>query len=220
MNPLYQECSGESTSLLPLRELSPEVIDPAFERLIENLLKEAESPEDFVRATRAQAAKWDEEIGNLRNKPLAQPLHTFAGDEVSIPSYISKLAQTLAAVKMLHLQERRRPIGREEAGRLLELKMSRGGPAVLRNLQETVSALLGVQIDAFRSDVAASGNSTPAELDVDNFLVQVNGAGIREALRLILDYEFLKPEILLIEEPEVHLHPGLETRACSHYYNI
>jgi putative ATP-dependent endonuclease of OLD family len=34
---------------------------------------------------------------------------------------------------------------------------------------------------------------------------------IREALRLILDYEFQHPDILLVEEPEIHLHPALET---------
>jgi len=98
--------------------------------------------------------------------------------------------------------------------------MSRGGPAVLRSLQETVSTLLGVQIDAFRSDASPSRSETVAELDVDNFLVQVNGAGIREALRLILDYEFLKPEILLVEEPEIHLHPGLETSMMRYLRRI
>jgi len=53
--------------------------------------------------------------------------------------------------------------------------------------------------------------STNAEMDVDNFLVEVNGSGIREALRLVLDVEFERPDILLVEEPEIHLHPALET---------
>jgi putative ATP-dependent endonuclease of the OLD family len=48
-------------------------------------------------------------------------------------------------------------------------------------------------------------------MDVDNFLVELNGSGIREALRLILDTTFEEPDILLVEEPEIHLHPGLET---------
>ena len=46
-------------------------------------------------------------------------------------------------------------------------------------------------------------------MDVDDFLVEANGAGIREALRIILDLELKSPELVLIEEPEVHLHPGL-----------
>src|SRR5205085_3424433 len=49
-----------------------------------------------------------------------------------------------------------------------------------------------------------------ARLDADNFLVQVNGSGIKEALRLLIDIELEKPSIMLIEEPEIHLHPALE----------
>ncbi len=47
-------------------------------------------------------------------------------------------------------------------------------------------------------------------MDIDEFLVDANGAGIREALRIILDIELKTPTIVLIEEPEIHLHPGLE----------
>jgi putative ATP-dependent endonuclease of the OLD family len=95
--------------------------------------------------------------------------------------------------------------------------MSRGGGAVLASIQQTVNSLLGVSIDAFAGPVSdrpsvlrprASGPS--AELDVDDFLVQVNGSGVREALRLVLDVEFERPHILLVEEPEIHLHPALE----------
>ncbi len=46
-------------------------------------------------------------------------------------------------------------------------------------------------------------------MDVDDFLVEANGAGIRESLRLILDLELKNPQLVLIEEPEIHLHPGL-----------
>ena len=43
------------------------------------------------------------------------------------------------------------------------------------------------------------------------FVVEVNGSGIKEALRLLLDIEFEEPSLLLVEEPEIHLHPGMET---------
>ena len=53
-------------------------------------------------------------------------------------------------------------------------------------------------------------------MDIDEFLVEANGAGIREALRIILDLELKKPNIVLVEEPEVHLHPGLEKAIHSY----
>ena len=78
---------------------------------------------------------------------------------------------------MTYLTERREPIGRKEAAQLLELKVRRGGPEKLKTIQETVSALLGVEIDAFRAETGAATSldmmrGTAAELDVDKFLVQ------------------------------------------------
>jgi putative ATP-dependent endonuclease of OLD family len=70
--------------------------------------------------------------------------------------------------------------------------------------------VLGVNIEAFQSPKSSKQSGKGAEIDVDESLVQFNGSGIREALRIILDIEFLRPDIILIEEPEVHLHPSLE----------
>lgn len=143
-------------------------------------------------------------------KELSKTITTFAGDELSIPDYISNLLTEISKLKVLNLTERREPIGEEEASRLLEYKVSRGGSTTLREIQNTVSSLLGVNIDAFQGSPQSSKSEKVAELDVDNFLVQINGSGIREALRIILDTEFLHPDILLIEEPEAYLHPSLE----------
>lgn len=98
---------------------------------------------------------------------------------------------------------------------LLRLKTKRGGAEALARLQKTVRALLGVTVDAFEPELPAGSPrddriGPEAEMDVDDFLVQANGAGIREALRIILDLELRTPSFALIEEPEVHLHPGLE----------
>ncbi|MEH1852415.1 MAG: AAA family ATPase [Nostoc sp.] len=123
-------------------------------------------------------------------------------------------------MKVLYLTERRKQIGKQEAERLLELKVKRGGNETLKNIQETVSSLLGVNIDAFESSSIASTRQKSAEMDVDNFLVEVNGSGIKEALRLVLDVEFGNPDILLVEEPEIHLHPALETSMMRYLKRI
>jgi len=71
-----------------------------------------------------------------------------------------------------------------------------------------------VQVDAFEPEQPTrrrpNSQMAEAEMDVDDFLVEANGAGIREALRIILDLELKSPSIAFVEEPEVHLHPGLE----------
>lgn len=179
---------------------------------VERLISEAASYTEFREnvETLGRSALETAETGAVA--PLASTVQTFAGDAQNIPSYAIALISKLAEKSVLHLRDRREPVGREEAKRLLALKVRRGGPEVLRNIQDTVKSLLGVDIDAFES--APSSTAVPsepsAEMDVDEFLVEMNGAGVREALRLILDNELTTPDILLVEEPEVHLHPALE----------
>ena len=121
----------------------------------------------------------------------------------------------VAEVKILYQGERREPIGQIDAQRLLSLRVRRGGDRLFRSFQDTVSALIGVEIDAYEDDTSpsqfVSERGRVAKLDVDNFIAQANGSGIREALRLMINIELENPAILLIEEPEIHLHPSLET---------
>jgi hypothetical protein len=153
-------------------------------------------------------ATTQEQAKAATEQTLQNRITTFAGYEVSVPRYIGNLLTRLSEFKVLYLKERRIPIGKEEADRLLSLKIRRGGPEVLSNIQETVTALLGVKVDAFSG---SDGDKQTVEMDVDNFLVEANGSGIREALRLILDVELEHPRVLLVEEPEIHLHPALES---------
>lgn len=148
---------------------------------------------------------------HLSEEPLKNKIHTIAGIEGKIPSYSLDILQKISKMKVIYIGEDRKQIGKDEAARLLSLKTRRKGQEVLRDIQAIVSALLGVKIDAFESDTTNSDGKATAELDVDDFLVEVNGSGIRESLRLILDVEFERPDILLVEEPETHLHPALET---------
>jgi hypothetical protein len=187
---------------------------------LEALIRSSSESEDIAAGIRKLTASIEQEASDLQREQLKNKVRTFSGEETAIPQYVISLLERIGSVGVLYLQERRKAIGKEEAQRLLELKMSRGGPQVLRRVQETVAALLGVQIDAFRGDSRSQRSEAEAELDVDNFLVQVNGSGIRESLRLILDNEFERPALLLIEEPEVHLHPALEASMMRYLQSI
>lgn len=156
---------------------------------------------------------FSKEIQDIEDTELLSPLTTFAGTSKRVPSYVAWLMRHLASGRVVSFKEVRKSVGREEASQLLELKLRRGGTQSLARIQETVRVLLGVEVDAFQSEQPAprrAAFSSNAEMDIDNFLVEANGAGIREALRIILDLELGDPVLATVEEPEVHLHPGLE----------
>ncbi|MEU7572882.1 AAA family ATPase [Micromonospora sp. NPDC049240] len=164
---------------------------------------------------------WKDELKEHDLEELSHRLTTFTGEATTVPDYIWRLLDRVKSIRVLYLSEQRRPVGSNEAQQLLRLKVRRGGNTELQAIQATVKNLLSVQVDAFESatpripaprtfSARPTNNALSAEMDVDNFLVQINGSGVREALRLILDVRFQEPDILLVEEPEVHLHPALE----------
>lgn len=156
----------------------------------------------------------NKEIQDIEESDTISPMTTFAGTAKRIPAYVPWLMQNISCGKVVSFKEVRKSVGREEASQLLDLKLRRGGTQSLARIQGIVRNLLGVEVDAFQADQSASvrrGRATGnAEMDIDDFLVEANGAGIREALRIILDLELGEPVLATVEEPEVHLHPGLE----------
>jgi predicted ATP-dependent endonuclease of OLD family len=187
--------------------------------VLETLLRQSTSFADFQSNANALATKYNDQSAATESAPLKNLVDTFSGQQASVPQYVLNLIKTIGAIPVLYLTEHRKAVGKEEAERLLQLKVERGGDEILSNIKQKVAALLGVKIDAFS---AGGGQTTSrnAEMDVDNFLLEVNGSGIKEALRLILDIEFQKPRMLLVEEPEVHLHPALETNLMGYLKKI
>ena len=189
--------------------------------MIESMVRESESHDDFQSTLQAEINTSARFAENSDKHGLDQEsVGTFSGKESAIPNHVLNVLRRLSDVKVLNVTDDRRPIGRDEARRLLNLKMQRGGQEPLNRIQGAVSTLLGVQIDAFSGEQTTRTGALMAELDVDNFVVEVNGSGIKEALRLLLDIEFQEPNLLLVEEPEIHLHPGLETAMLRHLKEV
>ncbi len=182
---------------------------------------QTENYEEFRATLGQRVTSGEAEVNSIQEAPVAGAILTVGGQEHVVPSYVSALCKCFSDEKVLYQREGREPISPLDAQRLLSARVQKGGDRLFRAFQQTVNALIGVEIDAFEDSTDVSdlrGRLGPrmqseriAKLDVDNFLIQVNGSGIKEALRLLLDVELVKPTIMLIEEPEIHLHPGLET---------
>ena len=179
---------------------------------IASILQSVNTLDELHNALASLTAQLRESMEAADKRDLQGTVAAFAGDTKTPPAYAEWLIQQFGALPFLHIKETKEPIGQEEAETLLKLKVRRGGPEQLVIIQQSVRSLLGVDVDAFQSETSEQ----KAEMDVDDFLVAANGAGIRESLRLILDLELKNPQIVLIEEPEIHLHPGL-SRVVANY---
>lgn len=171
---------------------------------------------EFRNRLREEIDNYNQEIYRLTTQETINELQVFSGRTKSVPNHIYWLIGFFESTRILQEAERKSPIEKKDAERLLDLKVTRGGTERLAQLQNTVSELLGVRVDAFKGEDKLAN----AEIDIDNFLVDMNGAGIRESLRLILDFEFTKPQIVLIEEPEVHLHFELERKLFRYLVSL
>jgi len=161
-------------------------------------------------------------IFEVDSKELDRIIYTgnYIEEQPFAPEHILHLIKQIGEINVLYLTERRKPIGKREAEQLYEIKNTRQGVDSFNAIKEIVTDLLGIGIEVFKSTQPSTEQNIEAEIDIDKFIVEVNGAGILEALRLILDYELNKPDILLIEEPEIHLHPALETIVMRYLQSI
>jgi putative ATP-dependent endonuclease of the OLD family len=185
-------------------------ISPALARDVDALFSRSVNAEQFADGLVRLRDSIQSKIDKLMEGRTGGTMRSFAGEVRAQPKYVQWIMEQLAGIELLHFREDRPSIGATEAVQLLQMKTRRGGTERLGAIQNTIKALLGVNIDAFEPEGSNQTSQRTAEMDIDEFLVEANGAGIRQALRIILDIELRKPLLVMIEEPEVHLHPGLE----------
>jgi putative ATP-dependent endonuclease of OLD family len=178
---------------------------PSIPGILRKSLHDMNGHAGFIRAIRTRAHVFEEQHRASLVDGTTESVTLLDASTAKFPEHIGLLLALAGSPSVLHLRDRREQVGPEEAKQLLSLKTHRTRQTTLHGLQETLRSLLGVSLDVFESDT-----SDHPEIDVDDVLVEMNGAGIREALRVVLDHELNSPHILLVEEPEVHLHPALE----------
>lgn len=200
-----------------------DAVRPSLQKQLEAVFRASADSEQFVSGVAQLSAQIRGNIGAVEQRETTAPMTAFAGDVKTPPAYVAWLMKQLGELPKIHFRETKQPIGPEEAAALLRLKVRRGGEERLAAVKQTVRALLGVSVDAFEPEDPTDdrrpvqrGQRRIAEMDINDFIVEANGAGIREALRIVLDLELKAPRLVLIEEPEVHLHPGLEQALHSY----
>ena len=119
---------------------------------LERLLIASTEKVDFEAGIDQFIAEAQEAIRAAEQRQTEGTIVTFAGSAKVPPPYAMWLMKAFGETTLLHLRETKQPIARTDAQALLSLKITRGGPARLALLQETIRSLLGVSIDAFSSD--------------------------------------------------------------------
>ena len=102
--------------------------DPATLQLVDSTMRDSTTYEDFFSTLQAEIDTLSRYVANSDKHGLDQDsVETFSGRTSVIPKHILRVLRRLSEIKVLNVTEDRRPIGREEAQRLLNLKTQRGG---------------------------------------------------------------------------------------------
>ncbi|MFE9080937.1 ATP-dependent nuclease [Bacillus mobilis] len=116
----------------------------------------------------------------------------------------------ISGIKTMFQAEKKEAINFEDAKRIFSLKNRKESVDVWLNLKEMCRRVLDIEIDVFLN------RENQPIIDIGNNWININGTGIKEVFRIILDIELLNPQIILIEEPEIHLHFELQQRLSEY----
>lgn len=167
----------------------------ALNESIQNIFGELNHKEEFV------MNQWAEVL----DPEDIQGIH-FYNENIAIPAALGKIATMFQA-------ENKEAITSNDAQTLFLLKNTKGRVDDWKNFKIMCQKILDIDIDVF-----LNSENIPV-IDISNSLINLNGTGIREVFRIILDIESLNPNIIFIEEPETHLHFELQQR-LSEYLHI
>ncbi len=173
----------------------------------------------FVDTLTKLATESEASYNKLLSAPFNIEVMTAEGDAKEIPTYVIEVVKLLARMEVVHIPDVRGTLSSAEADDLLLRKVRRPTREGYRILQRKFSALLGGTLDvaAGQDSQGIRLGSGTAEVDIDDYPLDLQGAGSREVVRIIHDIAQVDvPDILLLEEPETHLHPGLERRMLQY----
>jgi len=168
---IFNQAKGSRSGYL--RQFGTTAMRSELVREVGNRLESVDSVEEFKAGIKPLITELQEKMEAVEKRETESAISAFAGETKITPAYAEWLIQQFGQTPFLHIKETKEPIGKREAEALLKLKVRRGGPERLIIIQQTIRALLGVNVDAFEAETTGERG---AEMDVDEFLVEANGA--------------------------------------------
>ncbi|PGD01176.1 AAA family ATPase [Bacillus toyonensis] len=162
---------------------------------IQDMFGELNHQEEFV------MKEWKEVLGSAGTRRIH-----FYNENITIPAVLGKIETIFQA-------EKKEVITLNDAQTLFSLKNKKERADDWLNFKIMCKKILDIDIDVF-----LNSENIPV-IDIGNSWINLNGTGIREVFRIILDIESLNPNVIFIEEPETHLHFELQQR-LSEYLHI
>ncbi|MDA2614703.1 hypothetical protein BK718_10635 [Bacillus thuringiensis serovar andalousiensis] len=146
--------------------------------------------------------EWEEVLGpkNIRR------IH-FYNENIAIPVVLAT-----GKVETMFQAEKKEVITLNDAQTLFSLKNKKERADDWTNFRIMCKKILDIDIDVF-----LNSEELPV-IDISDNWINLNGTGIREVFRIILDIESLNPNIIFIEEPETHLHFELQQRLSEYLH--
>src|SRR5262249_28580543 len=89
--------------------------DPAIAAALLDASRSSSSYTEFKSTVAQMIAEEEAKRSMLSQATLNKSIKTFSGDEKVVPRYIKTFLGRLSRIKVLHFEERRKPIGAEEA---------------------------------------------------------------------------------------------------------
>ncbi|WP_157729306.1 ATP-dependent nuclease [Tumebacillus algifaecis] len=111
---------------------------------------------------------------------------------------------------VLYQNEIKSELDEKDVSALFTLKNRKEHHQRWENIKKAAKKVLDIELDVFWNE-----EQVPT-IDVDKKWVNLNGTGIREVLRTILDLNLEDVDIALMEEPEIHLHFDLELKLSQY----
>ncbi|MGG1663306.1 ATP-dependent nuclease [Brevibacillus sp. NRS-1366] len=180
-----------------------EELKTRINNFIENAKKDIESESQKIEkikdSIKAFWEKWYYNGNRTRSR-----LHFYhLNNNISIPKLL---------IKTMNQGEKKSEINEDDARKIFELKNTKYGQLDFGKFKQIVKSVLDIEIDVYLN------SSGVPNFELDKKWINLNGTGVKEVLRLLLDMETESLDLVLIEEPEIHLHFELEQK-LSNYFN-